>query len=69
MLKRDLSYDLFSRELQALEELFSRGSDPMPGPRTPVAAPARNKAWEAIGSSPGVAVPPAGGRSARGSSL
>ena len=24
MLKRDLSYDLFSRELQALDELFSR---------------------------------------------
>ena len=24
MLKRDLSYDLFSRELQAMDELFSR---------------------------------------------
>jgi len=24
MLKRDLSYELFSRELQALDELFSR---------------------------------------------
>jgi len=24
MLKRDLSYDLFSRELQALDKLFSR---------------------------------------------
>ena len=26
MLKRDLSYDLFSREPQALEELFSRAT-------------------------------------------
>jgi len=27
MLKRDLSYELFSRELQALDELFSRGPE------------------------------------------
>ena len=37
MLKRDLSYELFSRELQALDELFSREPDytakrePLPG--------------------------------------
>jgi len=42
MLKRDLSYELFSRELQALNELFSRepGNTPPPvPPKVPIVPP------------------------------